>query len=349
MPKTTRDSNLELFRIVAMLMVIACHQNKASMALTELANDQTNFIIANAVEAIGICSVNCFVLLSGYFMVTKNTAPVKKCIHLLVEIAFWGTLGCCLNLIVWGKQSTLKEIIVAIIPFIKGNRWFVRDYIILMLLAPFINSCLIRLSKRNYQILIIVLLTLFSVWPSFFPNPPIDDYGYSCVQFIQMYVIAGYLRLHWNINVKPITYSLCFLGATGAVFLSAVYGRSYAYAHNYIFTIISSVCLFMIFKKLPMKAPAINCLATYAFDVYLIHTIPFFEDLVYVRLFHVDTSLYGAAMPYLVGLLICPPFFYLCSSAIAIAKNWIFSKTVDPLIERLPFEDYSIQSLSYKD
>ena len=98
----------------------------------------------------------------------------------------------------------------------------------------------------------------------------------------------------------------------------------------------------MIFKGFHLKSPAINFFAAYAFDVFLIHTTPFFSNLVYVRLFHVDTSLHGDALPYLLGLLICPPFFYLCSSLLATVKNWIFSKTVYPLIERLSFVNYSI-------
>lgn len=253
-----------------------------------------------------------------------------------------GGVGCLLNLLVHGERSSLKELIAALIPFIKGNRWFVRDFIILMLLSPFINSGLTKLSKQNYRILIAVLLAFFSLWPSFFPNPPIDDYGFSCVHFIQLYVIAGYLRLHWEAYAKPITYVLCFFCSVAAVFISAIYGHGYAYAYNYIFTIISSVCLFMIFKGFRLQIPAINFLAAGAFDVFLIHTTPFFADLVYVRLFHVDTSLYGAALPYLLGLLVCPPSFYLFSSVIAIAKNWLFSKTVDPLIERLPLKNYSM-------
>lgn len=342
MLKTTRDSNLEMLRIIAMMMIIALHQNGSANALAELSAGQANFYIANAVEALSICSVNCFVLLSGYFMIKKNTAPVKKCVHLMVDIAFWGGVGCLLNLLVYGERSSLKELIAALIPFIKGHRWFVRDFIILMLLSPFINSCLTKLSKQNYRILIAVLLAFFSLWPSFFPNPPIDDYGFSCVHFVQLYVIAGYLRLHWKASIKPITYILCFLGSAAAVFISAIYGHGYAYAYNYLFTIISSVCLFMIFKGFRLQAPTINLLAAGAFDVFLIHTTPFFADLVYTRLFRGDTALYGPALPYLLGLLICPPFFYLFSAVLAAAKSWLFSKTIDPLVERLPLRNYSI-------
>lgn len=66
MSKTNRDSNLELFRIIAMVMVIALHQNIASNALTELTIGQGNFYIANAVETLSICAVNSFVFPCRY-------------------------------------------------------------------------------------------------------------------------------------------------------------------------------------------------------------------------------------------------------------------------------------------
>lgn len=342
MQRTTRDSNLELLRIIAMLMIIALHQNGTSNALSALSADSGNYYVTNAIEAISICSVNCFVLLSGYFMVRKDTAPVKKCLRLILDVAFWGCFGLLLNYVVFGKSPAIKELIVAIVPYIKGNRWFVRDYIILTLLSPFINQCLVRLSKRNYQILIALLIAIFSLWPSFFPNPPIDDHGYSCVHFVQMYIIAGYLKLHWNTHVKTSVSLLCFVGATGITFLSAIHGLGYAYAYNYTFTILSSVCLFMAFKGVQMQSRVINILASNTFDVFLIHTTAFFADLVYVRVFHVDTALYGSTIPYLLGLLVCPPIFYLSSSVLAVAKNWIFNKTIYPIVDKLPLKDYKI-------
>lgn len=91
-----------------------------------------------------------------------------------------------------------------------------------------------------------------------------------------------------------------------------------------------------------MQSRAINFLASNTFDVFLIHTTPFFAELVFARIFHVDTTLYGATIPYLFGLLACPPIFYLSSSVLAIVKNWIFSKTVYPMISKLPLKDYRI-------
>lgn len=145
---------------------------------------------------------------------------------------FWGLLGRALSFIIWENHSTVKELILAVVPYIKGNRWFVRDYIILMLLSPFINVCLTRLSKEKYRILIMILLLIFSIWPSFFSNPPIDDYGFSCVHFILLYTISGYLKLHWDNELKLRTDALGFLSSVCAIYVSAILGLGYSYAYN---------------------------------------------------------------------------------------------------------------------
>ena len=145
-----------------------------------------------------------------------------------MDVAFWGLLGYGCAFMIWGESVGIKELVVAVIPYIKGARWFVRDYIIMILCAPFLNNCLTRLSKREYKLLLVLLLLVFSDWPSFFPNPPIDDYGFSCVHFIQLYAIAGYLKLHLDKSPKPLVCAACYLGSVALIFCSAIMGMGYA-------------------------------------------------------------------------------------------------------------------------
>lgn len=337
-----RASNLELLRIVSMMMIILLHQNGMVNALTSLNPGEMNYYLTHMAEAVSICSVNCFVLLSGYFMVGKREAPVKKCVHLLVDVAFWGLLGYGCAFLLWGKTVGIKELIVAIVPYIKGQRWFVRDYIILVLLAPFINICLNRLSKRQYQTLMLLFLLVFSVWPSFIPNPPIDDYGFSCVHFVQLYIIAGYLKLHMDETPKKAVCAACYLGSVVLIFCSALKGMGYAYAYNYPFVMTAAVSLFLFFRGLKIQSAAINVLAAGAFDVFMIHTTSFFADLVYVKMFHVDTAWKGDSILYLAGLVLCPLVFYLFSAVLAAAKRGLFRISVDRWLEWLPIKNYRV-------
>lgn len=343
MKNNLRSSNLELLRIVAMMMVIILHYNGTNGALLTEGVPVINYQLSNIMQAISICSVNCFVLISGYFMIDKTEAPIKKCLLLLIDVAFWGLLGYGCAYVFWGETAGIKDIIFAVVPYIKGQRWFVRAYIILVLFAPFVNSCLVRLSKCNYWVLMILTLLLFSIWPSFFPNPPIDDYGFGFVHFVQLYILAGYVKLHMDWLPKRWMCAAGFVLSAVAIYVSSLVGWGYAHAYNYVFTITAALFLFLWFKSLNIRSATINRLAAGAFDVFVIHTTGFFAELIYIRLFHADKLLFEENGLYVVSLLLCAPVFYLFCTALSVGKRWVFRHTVNRWVEKLPIGSYRIE------
>lgn len=340
--KKVRSSNLELLRMLAMIMVISLHLNGSANTLAQLTRENENYFLIHLTEAISICSVNCFVLISGYFMINKHESPMKKLLMLLVDVAFWSIVGIGLSYAVWGQSTGMKEIVLAMIPYIKGGRWFVRDYIILSLLAPFLNVCLTRLTKRSYQILLVVMMLFLSVWPSFFPNPPIDDYGFSFTHFILLYAIAGYLRLHMPDHPKAWKSVTGYIVSVGLIFVSSIIGIGYAYAYNYVFVITAAVSLLLLFRGMRFQSGAINWLAAGAFDVFVIHTTGFFADLIYTRLFHFDTVIGDSIWKCLLVSLVCPPAFYLFSRLVSEVKVWVYRFSVDRVVEKLPIKNYYV-------
>ena len=92
-PKKLRDSNLELFRILTMLLIVA-HHYVVNSGLTSpdgpivanpLATDSIFLLLIGAWGKIGI---NCFVLITGYFM-CKSEITATKFVKLLFEIMFY--------------------------------------------------------------------------------------------------------------------------------------------------------------------------------------------------------------------------------------------------------------------
>ena len=74
--KSKRQANFELLRIVAMLMIIVLHYLNKGELLTAYTTDRTviNYA-AHLIEAFCIVAVNCYVLLSGYFLVESAWRP----------------------------------------------------------------------------------------------------------------------------------------------------------------------------------------------------------------------------------------------------------------------------------
>ena len=77
--KTTRTSNLELFRIITMLMIVAHHyvvnSGLTQLIYADLSSGKSMFLLLFG--AWGKTGINCFVLITGYFM-CKSKITFKK-------------------------------------------------------------------------------------------------------------------------------------------------------------------------------------------------------------------------------------------------------------------------------
>lgn len=89
--KSVRNSNIELFRIISMLIIVA-HHYVVNSGLLEKINESTH-LGANDIFLLlfgwgGKTGVNCFILITGYYMCTSKIT-FKKYIKLLSERYFY--------------------------------------------------------------------------------------------------------------------------------------------------------------------------------------------------------------------------------------------------------------------
>lgn len=89
--KRIRNSNIELLRIFSILGVIILHYNNASMGKAFVYTSQLplNHGILYFFECLCICSVNVFVLLTGYFMCKSKDRSIHKPLKLVIEVIFF--------------------------------------------------------------------------------------------------------------------------------------------------------------------------------------------------------------------------------------------------------------------
>lgn len=84
-----RNSNLELMRILLMLGMIAHHYvvNSGVEALYDLSSFSWDVWFLQIFGMFGKTGINCFTLLTGYFMV-KSNITLKKFLKLYLEVKF---------------------------------------------------------------------------------------------------------------------------------------------------------------------------------------------------------------------------------------------------------------------
>lgn len=82
-----RNSNLELYRIIVMLLIVAHHYvvNSGLITVMEETPLSARSIFFYLFGAWGKIGINCFVLITGYFM-CKSQITLQKFMKLLLEV-----------------------------------------------------------------------------------------------------------------------------------------------------------------------------------------------------------------------------------------------------------------------
>lgn len=206
-----RNIPLEWLRIVSMLMIILLHSIDHSGVLENLTPGSALYYWEEFLYAMVQVCVNCFVLISGYFLVTSKFRP-GKLLSLWAEVVFYGFFIKLIVMIGGGITFSLPSLLSCFLPVLTGRYWFVTIYFGLYLIAPFLNIGLRAMTKRQHQALLAVLFVLFSVmvsvWPGFAGMN--SGGGWGLAWFAVLYVFAAYLRLHYTPPGKSGRFVLIF-------------------------------------------------------------------------------------------------------------------------------------------
>lgn len=90
-----RNSNLELLRIISMCGIIIIHYSGSELggAVQNALFPNFSWMFTHFLNAFCVPLVNCFVLITGYFLIDKMTFSLKKPVSLLFITAFYGLLS----------------------------------------------------------------------------------------------------------------------------------------------------------------------------------------------------------------------------------------------------------------
>ena len=338
-----RQANFELLRIVAMVMIIILHYlNKGNLVTAYTTDSSAVNYTAHFIEAFCIVAVNCYVLLSGYFLMESAWRPGRVA-SLAAQILFYSVL-IPIMLICVGALSfndlTVYDWLTYILPIETEHYWFATAYLIMYLFAPLLAAGIRAVEKRTLQIIIVVLLFYFSVWKSILPVViTTDRHGYEYGWLLYLFLIAAYIRLYGCPFLDKKRNAVLFYAGTGACIfiLTAVSGipartmESFAYymdmttSYNHILCLLGAVGFFMIFKNVkPWEGRAasfIRRLAPYTFGIYLLHehVLVRYEWLKWLRVERVQRSF--LFIPHMIG---CVLLVYAVGTIVDFARAWVF-------------------------
>ena len=126
--KKERDSNFELYRII-MLLIIAHHYfvNSGLTLLPEINEFTARNAFLWVFGGYGKTGINCFVLLTGYFM-CKSQITLSKFLKLLLQIEFYRIVFYIVFLIMGYETFSVLRILKVLIPITSVKQNFTEKY-----------------------------------------------------------------------------------------------------------------------------------------------------------------------------------------------------------------------------
>lgn len=276
--KPARQSNIELLRIFAMLMVVALHATFETFGYARASAVQAHpaswlGIITTASASLG--SVDLFVLITGWFGTTFRPKGALKLVLQVVYISIVMTLFALLM----GYHLPTKAI-----DYFRPlwSYWFVCSYLVLYLLTPVLNAFVEKADERTLRHF---LLTFYvCVIPTSFIFADLLN-GYAAVPFMGIYLLGRYLRLYlaprlarvkqwkflavWIGCVAGMTLLVWGAGMIAQPCIGALIPVYVAYTNPVL--IIASASLLLFFSRMQFQSKVVNWFAAGSFAVYLTH------------------------------------------------------------------------------
>lgn len=283
-PSKVRESGLELYRIIVMLLIVAHHYvvNSGLMNCIESSPLSLRSIFLLLFGAWGKTGINCFVLITGYFMCRSQITVSKYC-RLLFEVVFYKLLFYFLFLISGYEPFSMVSFIKAIIPITSIDKGFTGCFLAFYLFIPYLNILIRHMNEHMHRMLTILCLFIYTI----LGTVPKFDVSFNYVSwFAVLYFLASYFRCypHPIFENKRIwgfvTVVMVLISSASVVmikWLSIALGMNispyyFVSDSNRFLAVVTSCAAFLYFKNLNIKyKPWINALGGATFGVLMIH------------------------------------------------------------------------------
>ena len=309
MEKAKRQSNFELLRIFAIILIILRHVQQQG-ALRLLIGDYGYFgkpilylrlIVFYFGVTLGAIGNGLFIMISGYFINSNlhiDSGKIAK--KLLSQLGFASVILVIANSLwlAFLKTETVSVIGKVTIHDFNSNWWFIGYYFLIIVLAKvFFNGFTAKLTQSQYKSLLLTVLAVsqFTFTASLLENLSQGLRNLSIGVFF--FLMGGYIaRYNPFKNVKAYTFLLA-IAATYAVWLLSQYNSAsqaidefiksgntkfvrtvQAPGNHGIIAVIIIICLFELFRRLNVpKNSVINFIGQSTLMIYLIHENRFFQ------------------------------------------------------------------------
>lgn len=279
--KKVRESNFELCRLICMLYIVVYH------LIIHVPVVYETTIWGRPLRTLCHIGVIVFVMISGYFGIKRKWSGLLK---LALSVSFYNLLGLIITCFFCGQPFELTSLLTIILPITHGNYWFITSYSVLFLLAPYINKVIEDLTKRDFIVLICILLAIVCYGGGLM-NAEIGD-GRGIIAFVLSYVIGRFIHKFCPDGIEyplvgnrpgAIYFSAAAFLFCAIAFLPTLLSKAInfiCFGYNEIGLYVMSVLFLLMFQRIKIRSNVINWCAESSIGIYLLHGNPLVSSLI---------------------------------------------------------------------
>lgn len=289
--KQARELNIELLRIILMIMIVCHHFLMRGRGLHLLYTSGSTHVNDDNLQGLFIDSflimtVNCFIFISGYYGIKFR---IKTILSLFIQAVTYSILFDVVFSLMDGDGLSFDMVWNGLLSIPNGQWWFITAYFFLYLLSPFLNLAKKHLTKFQFlYILGIFTLINFVVAFTLDPSPLGVLNGYSLFSFICIYFYGQAFSTYLSINKGKWFFFTIYITCSLLIFtmffvclkhFSVDLGWT-AFSYNNPLVLISAISFFFFFKNLKISYTKISFFSSSVLAVYLVHEHPRSADFI---------------------------------------------------------------------
>lgn len=275
-----RKSNIELLRIIAMVMIVGHHYavhgvlHKLTGGGGYIEGSLPNKILVCLLEPGGTVGVAVFFMITGFFLINRKEASPQKVIE---ETIYYGIIcalaGVGVKLLAHEEISWGNILKTATVSATNGGVWwFATAYVFLLMLVPYINKYATGCSLIEYK----KMLAIIWIFP--YSGDILFSGLYTSVsKAILFYLIGGFIRrFKERIKIPPKICLAILVGgwisnsAVSFLEYEGMIGKLGDIINESLFTCVTACALFILFCNLDLSNKYINKISSTMYGVYLI-------------------------------------------------------------------------------
>lgn len=160
-----RNPSFEILRVVAMFLIVVWHflMHGVGQKPDGITSDIPSLFNLCSMEMIGCLakvSTNCYILITGYFIIHQTSPKWEKIPKTWAPIVFYSVLLFFVFLLCSNLRLGWDDFGKSLMPIYFNRYWFATRYVALVALAPFLAIVAQALTRRQYLVMLGVMAVI---------------------------------------------------------------------------------------------------------------------------------------------------------------------------------------------